>query len=457
MNTTWRLRLALGGLAVAGAAAALWWQLGADPEVSFRTATIERGPIVATVSASGTVNPVSQVSVGSQVSGQLRSVLVDFNSEVQAGQLIAEIDPETFEYRVRSAQADLDVARAAVLTAQANAAASRAGVSRALTDLAEAQRTHERNVNLAAQGFIAQSEADRTRAAVNTAQEAVKSAQAQLGVSEAQIQSARAGVVQRESALAQARVDLQRTRITSPVNGIVIKRSVERGQTVAASLQAPELFIIAQNLRDMQVEASIDESDVGRIRTGQKATFTVDAFPGQAFDAQVAQVRKAAQNISNVITYVAVLSFSNTNNRLLPGMTANVRVVVDQRDAVLKVPNAALRVRVPGLEAPSAMAAPPASAPASARQGPGAAAAPQARPAAGPANGRGRLLVLDAEGKPRAVPVRLGISDGSFTELLPGPSGGDGGLTEGAEVVVGVQGGSAPTSGRPPGGPRLPF
>ncbi len=476
MNKAWRLRLLVGVVLLAVVGGGLWWQRSAEARLSFRTAPVERGSVVATVSATGTVNPVSQVSVGSQVSGQLRSVLVDFNSEVKAGQLIAEIDPETFEYRVRSAQADLDVARAAVLTAQANAAASRAGVSRAQTDLAEAQRTHERNLNLVGQGFIAQSEADRTRAAVNTASEGLKSAQAQLGVSEAQIQSARAGVVQRESALAQARVDLQRTRITSPVNGIVIKRSVERGQTVAASLQAPELFIIAQNLSDMQVDASIDESDVGRIRTGQKATFTVDAFPGQAFEAQVAQVRKAAQSVSNVVTYVAVLAFSNADNRLLPGMTANVRVVVDRREGVLKVPNAALRVRVPGLEAPAAGAAnatsstasaspsattsAPSSAPSTVGTGRPSSVSAGPRPGAGGglASGRGRVVLLDADGQPRAVPVRLGISDGSFTEVLAGPQADEAGLVEGAQVVVGVQGGASGTAGnRPPGGPRMPF
>lgn len=337
-------------LALAGGGAWWWTQRAAADAVQYRTAKIERGPLQATVSASGAVNPVTQVSVGTQVSGQIKDIYVDFNSEVKAGQLIAIIDPESIEYRVRSAQADLDSARAAVLTAQANAAAGRAGVSRAQTDLAEAQRSHERNQSLAAQGFISQSEVDRTRALINTAGESVKSAQAQLGVNEAQIKSAQAGVAQRESALAQARIDLERTRITSPVNGIVIKRAIEKGQTVAASLQAPELFVIAQNLQDMQVDASIDESDVGRIRTGQKATFTVDAFPGQTFEGEVRQVRKAAQNVANVVTYVAVVQFSNTGGRLLPGMTANVRVVTDQRDAVLKVPNAALRVRIAGVE-----------------------------------------------------------------------------------------------------------
>ena len=358
-------------LALAGGGA-WWWQRDAEAEVQYRTGKIERGALLATVSASGAVNPVTQVSVGTQVSGQIKELLVDFNSIVKAGQLIAVIDPETFEYRVRSAQADVDAARAAVLTAQANALASRASISRAQVDVNEAQRDFERKQSLVEKQFIAQSEADKARALVNTTTESLKLAQAQAGVTEAQIKTAQANVAQREAALAQARVDLQRTRITSPVDGIVIKRAIEKGQTVAASLQAPELFVIAQNLSDMQVDASIDESDVGRIRTGQKATFTVDAFPGQTFEGTVRQVRKAAQNVANVVTYVAVVGFSNVGDRLVPGMTANVRIVTDSRENVLKVPNAALRVRIAGVEpaAPPAQgAASGASAPASTRTG----------------------------------------------------------------------------------------
>ena len=357
-------------LALAGGGA-WWWQRDAEAEVQYRTGKIERGALLATVSASGAVNPVTQVSVGTQVSGQIKELLVDFNSIVKAGQLIAVIDPETFEYRVRSAQADVDAARAAVLTAQANALASRASVSRAQVELNEAQRDFDRKQSLVEKQFIAQSEADKARALVNTSTESLKLAQAQAGVTEAQIKTAQANVAQREAALAQARVDLQRTRITSPVDGIVIKRAIEKGQTVAASLQAPELFVIAQNLSDMQVDASIDESDVGRIRTGQKATFTVDAFPGQTFEGTVRQVRKAAQNVANVVTYVAVVGFSNVGDRLVPGMTANVRIVTDSRENVLKVPNAALRVRIAGVEpaAPAQGAASGSSAPASTRTG----------------------------------------------------------------------------------------
>jgi HlyD family secretion protein len=337
-------------LALAGSGGWWWTQRAKTEEVSYRTAKLERGNLQATVSASGAVNPVTQVSVGTQISGQIKELYVDFNSEVKAGQLIALIDPETFEYRVRSAQADVDSARAAVLTAQANIAASNAAVSRAKVDQIEAQRDFDRQQSLVEKQFVAQSVADKARALVSSSNESVKAAQAQVGVTQAQIKSAQANVAQRDATLAQARIDLSRTKITSPVNGIVIKRAIEKGQTVAASLSSPELFVIAQNLSDMQVDASIDESDVGRIRTGQKASFTVDAYPGQTFEGEVKQVRKAAQNVANVVTYVAVVGFTNVGDKLLPGMTANVRLVTDLRENVLKIPNAALRVKVAGVE-----------------------------------------------------------------------------------------------------------
>jgi HlyD family secretion protein len=525
------LLLALGG----------WWlQRGGSGEVQYRTARIERGALQAAVASTGAVSPVTQVTVGTQVSGQIKDLYVDFNSEVKAGQLLAVIDPETFEYRVRSAQADVDAARAVVLTAQANVVASQAQVSRAQTDLAEARRTHDRNLMLVGKGFIAQSTADQSNALVNTSAEAVKAAQAQLGVTEAQVKSAHASVAQREAALAQARIDLVRTRITSPVNGIVIKRSIEKGQTVAASLQAPELFIIAQNLRDMQVEAAIDEADVGRIRGGQKVSFTVDAFPGQTFEGQIGQVRKAATNVANVVTYVAVVNFSNVDGRLLPGMTANVRVVTDTRENALKVPNAALRVRITGVEpaaeAPAGAASAPVAAAPAAPASPAAAgnnpltefrnrlvkelqlsaaqtekvdaiytsARPQfarlrdmaeadrtrareritadirARIAevltpeqkkryaallaelAGRTVTRGRIYLMGEDGKPQAYNVRLGITDGTSTELLVSPNAPEAALLkEGALVITGTVGAGAPASGsgaRPATpGPRMMF
>ncbi|WP_296508138.1 efflux RND transporter periplasmic adaptor subunit [Rhodoferax sp.] len=424
MNTK-RISAAVALVAALGAGGWWWVQQQSGGKVEYRTAAVSRGNLQATVAASGAVSPVAQVSVGTQVSGQIRDVLVDFNSEVKAGQLIAQIDPETFEYRVRSAQADVDAARAAVLTAQANTLAAQTQVSRAQVDLDEARRDSDRKQNLAEKQFIATSEADKARALVNTSLEAMKSVQAQVGVAQAQVKTAQANVAQREAALAQARIDLARTRITSPVNGIVIKRTIERGQTVASSLQAPELFVIAQNLSDMQVEAAIDESDVGRLKTGQKASFTVDAFPGQTFEGSIRQVRKAATNVANVVTYVAIVGFKNEGGKLLPGMTANVRVITDQRDQALKVPNAALRMRIEGVDAP----------------------------AGARGQGRGRVYTLGADGKPKAVAVRIGVSDGSTTEVLEGGEGAAG-LAEGAEVITGLKN---TATAKPGGGPRSPF
>ena len=430
-----KTRIAIGlaiTLLVLGGA---WWaQRGASAEVQYRTGKIERGDLQASVAASGAVSPVSLVTVGTQVSGQIRDVLVDFNTEVKAGQLLAQIDPESFEYRVRSAQADVDAARAAVLTAQANLLATQTQVSRAQVDLTEAQRGQERTQSLVEKQFITQSEGDKARALVNTSAEALKAAQAQVGVSQAQVSAAQANVSQRSSALAQARIDLARTKITSPVNGIVIKRAIERGQTVASSLQAPELFVIAQNLSDMQVEAAIDESDVGRLLVGQKASFTVDAFPGQSFQGAVHQVRKAALNVANVVTYVAVIRFSNTDGRLMPGMTANVRVVTEERKQVLKVPNAALRLRIAGVEPP---------------KGDGAARS----------SSRGRLYVKDVKGQPQAIAVQVGVTDGTHTELMALPataqSAEASALSEGLEVLIAVKTAAAPRA--KPNSPRSPF
>jgi HlyD family secretion protein len=326
--------------------------LNTNKEPDFKTTRIERGGITAAVAATGTLSPVVSVQVGSQVSGQLREIFADFNSEVKQGEVIARIDPETFEYKVRQAQADVDAARSQVMTQHANIAAQQAAVSMAEVNLAEAKRDLDRKQQLVEKGFISTAERDKAQATYNALIEQVKTVKAQAGVAIANARNAAAIVKQREAALAQARVDLERTAIKAPVNGIVIKRSVEKGQTVAASLQAPELFIIAENLTDMRVDASIDESEIGRVRLGQKASFTVDAFPGRNFEGAVKQIRKAAQNVSNVVTYTVVISASNPNKELLPGMTANVRIVTDSRDNVLKVANAALRYKPAGTQVP---------------------------------------------------------------------------------------------------------
>lgn len=326
-------------------------------EPAYRYGKVERGPITAAVAATGTLNPVKSVLVGSQVSGQIKELFVDFNSVVKKDQVIARIDPESFELRVRQAMADLEATRATVMTQMAAVGAQRAEVSRSEVNLADVKRDYERKQMLVEKGFVSTADRDKALAVYNGAQELVKTARAQLAVAEAQAKNAAAVVKQRESQLAQAKVDLDRTIIRAPVDGVVIKRSVDAGQTVAASLQAPELFQIAQNLREMQVEASIDEADVGRTKVDQSATFTVDSFPGRTFSGRIMQVRKAALVVQNVVTYIVVISAANPDLQLLPGMTANVRITTDQRDNVLKLPNAALRFRPAGFSEPSAPAA----------------------------------------------------------------------------------------------------
>ena len=569
----------IAGLVLAALAGAGWWYYSkgaADSAATqFRTAKIEKGPLVATVSATGTLNPVVSVSVGSQVSGQLKEIFVDFNSAVKKGQLVARIDPEQFEYKLRQSQADLDAARASIGTQLANVAVQRAEVARAEANLVEAKRDVERKKSLVGKNFIAASEAEKADSTYKAQLAGLESAKAQLGVAEANSKNSQAVVKQREAQLAQARIDLDRTAIRAPVDGVVVKKSVEPGQTVAASLQAPELFIIAQNLADMQVEAAIDEADVGRVREAQTATFTVDSFAGRTFNGAVRQVRKAATVAQNVVTYVVVISAANPDLNLLPGMTANVRITTDKRDSVLKVANSALRFRPPGVTedgSPGGSAgagagkdaaksvggsgsagggsggsgvsggtggtgsAGGAGAGAAPGAGSGAAAGGGAPGGGGPGGGRalrerlvselkldttqqqqleeifsgmrekfmalrempeadrarasernraeirekiililndeqkkkyaeivaeqagraptrGRVWITGSDGKPQAVQVRLGLSDGTTTELI----GGD--LKEGQEVLIGVVGagqkGAAPTTA--PRGPRMPF
>lgn len=377
----------------------LFFAAAAAPD--YKVAKIERGPITAAVSATGTLNPVVSVQVSSQISGQIQKIFVDFNSTVKAGQLIAQIAPETYEHRVRQAEADLEAARATVAVQQAE-------LYRAKVNLADAERDLARKQTLVDKNFISPAEIDKAKTTL-------EAARAQLAVVEAQSKNSAALVRQRDAALGQARVDLGRTEIRAPVDGIVIKRSVEPGQTVAASLQAPEMFVIARNLDDMQVETAIDEADVGRLQVDQAATFTVDAFPGKRFKGKVTQVRKAAQVVSNVVTYTVVISADNPDLILLPGMTANVRIVTAQKEDVLKVPNAALRFRPPsaGSEEKSAMAGRP----------PGAGKGPR---------GGGKLWLPGADGKPTAIEVKTGINDGNMTELLETD------LAEGREVIVGM-------------------
>lgn len=399
----------MGIVALLGVAGYLYrTKLNGGGATTFKLAKLERGPLSAVVSATGTLNPVVSVQVGSQVSGQIKEIFVDFNSPVKAGQLIARIDPETLQQKVRQAEADVEATQSAV-------AVQRAEVSRSRAILSDALRDYERKKMLVDKGFISSAERDK-------AQTTYDAALAGLRVTEAQTQNGEAIVRQRQAQVAQARIDLERTSIRAPVDGVVVKRSVEPGQTVAASLQAPELFVIAKNLSDMQVEASIDEADVGRVKLGQKARFTVDAFPGQNFEGEVRQVRKAATVVSNVVTYTVVISAENPQLALLPGMTANVQIATAHKDNVLKVPNAALRFRPTNAVSP----------------------APSGNRKSSP--DRGRVWVVGSDGSPLSVEVGLGLGDGKMTEITTGD------LTEGSEVILGQ---AAAKAAATPAGPRM--
>jgi len=351
MKRALKIALALAAVALVGGG---WYWLdsrGGNGEVRYRTAKVERGALAAVVVASGTLNATTTVQVGSQISGQVKEIFADFNTAVKKGQIIARIDPSTFELRVNQARADLDSAEGAVAVARAGLAAQQAEVARVRFALQDAQRDVERKKALVDKKFISAAELEKAQSLLDSTREQLKAVQAQIKVSEAQVSSARAAVKQRESLLKQAQVDLERTIIRAPVDGTVILRNVDAGQTVAASLQAPVLFTIAQDLRDMQVEAAIDEADVGRLRVGLPASFAVDAFPRRNFAGEIKQIRKSPQNVQNVVSYTVVITAANPDLALLPGMTANVRIAVENRTNALKVPNAALRFRPAGASA----------------------------------------------------------------------------------------------------------
>ena len=356
------LAIVVGAVAL-GALAVLGWSLfvRGDAAPGFRLAKVERGPLTAVVSASGTLSAVTTVAVGSQISGQIKELFVDFNSPVKQGQLLARIDPETFELKVKQAQADLDAAASALANQKGNVLVLKSQALRARIQANEAKADLERKKSLFAKGFIADAERDKAQFVYDALAEAVLTADAQVAVGESQVANAGAVIKQREAALASARVDLARTAIVAPVDGVVISRQVDAGQTVAASLNTPTLFTIAKDLRDMQVEVAIDESDISKIRLDQRVTFTVDAFAGRTFEGKVAQIRKAAQSVQNVVTYTVVVATSNPNLLLVPGMTANARIVSDARENALKVPNSALRYRPPGVAATREAETPPAA------------------------------------------------------------------------------------------------
>jgi HlyD family secretion protein len=338
----------------------------------YRTEKVGRGDIVSSITATGAVNAVTTVLVGTQVSGTIKNIYVDFNSPVKKGQLIAQIDPAIFEAQVAQARAN-------VLSAKAN-------VEKAAVALADARRTLNRQKELVAKNLIARSDADAAETAFDTAGTQVSAAKAQLS--------------QTEAALHIAETNLRYTRIVSPVDGIVVSRNVDTGQTVAASFQTPTLFNIAQDLTKMQIDSSVAEADIGKIQVGQPVEFTVDAYPDSPFKGNVSEIRNAPISVQNVVTYDVVVKVDNSELKLKPGMTANVSIIVSSKKDVLRVPNTALRFR------------------------------PSEKRDVNEKKGKGRGVWVLENKLPKRVSVTTGMSDGTYTELLSGE------IREGQEIIV---------------------
>jgi HlyD family secretion protein len=424
-----RKLLLITGLIGACSGLGAWAYLRGQHGVQYRTIAVQRGGIDSTISATGNPNAVVTVQVGSQVSGNIMALYADFNSKVKAGQLIARIDPQMFQARVDAAQAGVASARAALYNAQANVQKAAADIANAQANVLVAQdntqKAHlatvdaksklDRRVILANEGVLSKEDLETAQAThdeavsgeraaqgqADAAQSALNASKAEANIAKTQEAAAEAQVKQAEASLRQTQIDLSNTYIKAPVDGTVVSRQVNVGQTVAASLAAPTLFEIAQDLTKMQVDTNVDEADVGRVRVGQQATFTVDAYPSRVFRGAVTSVRQAPINVQNVVTYDVVIGVSNDDLKLFPGMTANVKILVDHRANVLKVPNAALRYK-PG-DAVTRRTA-----------------------------GAQTVWVPGSDGKPQPLPVQLGISDGTWTEVRSGD------LKEGQPVIAGA-------------------
>jgi HlyD family secretion protein len=399
----------------------------------YRIAAVDRGLVQAEVHATGSLRPLVAVPVLSESGGQVREVLVAENAAVTSGQVLARLAADGVTARLNYALADLAVARANVAVAEAQLeraradaenlragdAAAAADVERARSALADAERDLARKRGLVKSGDLASEERDHAQAADDAARAGLATAEAHAAAATAadqsalaavktaaaQVDAANAEVGHREAAVAQVRVDLDHTEIRAPVDGWIIEENAVVGQPVSANQAAPPLFVIANDLRQMRLEASVDEADIGQVTAGQSAMFTVDAFPGRAFAGRIVEIRKSPQVLQNVVTYTTVIDADNRDLKLLPGMTASVDVVVKTAPSALRVPNAALQFR-------------PADA---------------AEPAAGAA--AGQVWRIDAHGNPQPVAVDLGVSDDAHTEVTGGSLG------EGDEIIIGVAGG----------------
>jgi HlyD family secretion protein len=381
---------------------------GADAAPEYQTAAVERTHVVSRVSTSGSLQAVVTVDVGSQVSGRVQELYADFNSAVKKGQRIAKIDPSLFQ--------------AAVVQAEANVMAARANVTRLVVTAEDSERQARRASEVFAQRLISETERDNAVATSRAARAAVEQAEGQLA--------------QARASLEQARTNLRYTDILSPTDGVVISRAVNVGQTVAASLQAPVIFTIAQDLRKMEVHTNVAESDIGRLKPGMRVTFTVDAYPGEPFRGSIRDIRNAPQVVQNVVTYDAVIDVANDDLKLKPGMTATVSVITDRRPDVLAVPNAALRFRPEVAGAGSGAGARERGAPGMGGQGQrrlrGLDGDGEGEGARGAAANRTLYVLANGKAEPRAVTV--GITDGRVTEI----TGGE--IKEGDPVIVSIAG-----------------
>jgi len=434
------MRLAIGAVLASVFLAALGYSYDQGSVApTFITAAVERGNITSQVRASGTVEAVVTVDVSSQLSGRIADVFVSFNDHVTAGQPIAQLDQETFIARVNEARAALRVAEATVQLQKAAFERSRIAVENAQTaeKLAEAQSTSikakqdelerelQRKIKLAHTGVATEQELTRAQAQRDAGSadlrasleqtrmrtEAIAIAEAERQMAEANRENASAVVEQRRAALEQDQADLDRTVIRAPIDGVILKRDVNSGQTVAVSLEAKTLFKIAKDMREMEVHGKIDEADVGQLRVGQTAEFTVDAYPDRTFSGRVLQIRRSPEVVQDVVTYTTIISAPNPQLLLLPGMTAQLRILVNDSGNVLKIPNQALRFRPADLNSNQSQAA---------------------AHAATPSKGSATVWVVNADGQPSSIDVKLGASDDSGAALLEGK------LTEGQRVITGV-------------------
>ena len=404
-----RLMLVLLAVPLAGAVGLTAYYKRSDEAAhpNFTTAVVTSGPVVNRVQATGTLQAVTTVAVGSQVSGTISSLHADFNSRVRKGQVLARLEPSLFQTQVEQAEATVQRLQA--------------DVERAVVEVQDAAAKLRRAEQLSTQQLIADSDRDTARTTARQAEAGLKSARAQLA--------------QARAAVNQSRVNLGHATITAPVDGIVVSRNVDVGQTVAASMQAPTLFVLAEDLARMQVNASVDESNIGQIQPGQQVTFQVDAYPEQVFTGSVTQVRLQPTTLQNVVTYSTVISVPNPELKLKPGMTANVSVEIARADDALRVPNAALRFR-PDPEVLQAMGRPQAR-------------GDNGQRAARPADKSGQSVWVLTEAGLRRAAVQTGINDGTMTAI----TGGD--LREGARVVTGV-GVAGTTAAQSSGSPLIP-